>query len=70
MAKSGRVIEDPSLRSPTADEVTAMYRGLKDRGVVASVRWPKGREAAGACGQLALRTAGSSPIDADTAAAG
>ncbi|MCB9663908.1 MAG: 23S rRNA (adenine(2503)-C(2))-methyltransferase RlmN [Alphaproteobacteria bacterium] len=43
------------FRTPTPDELTAMYAGLKARGAVVTVRKPRGREAAGACGQLALR---------------
>lgn len=49
------------FRSPTHDEVTAMHRGLTARGCPASVRRPRGRDAAGACGQLALRTGGTIP---------
>lgn len=45
------------FRSPTEAEVLACHRELRDRGVLATVRWPRGREAAGACGQLALRSA-------------
>ncbi len=41
--------------SPSVDEVRAMLTGLLARGTQVSVRWPKGRGAAGACGQLALR---------------
>ncbi len=44
-----------SFRSPTREEVWALQEGLKQRGVFATVRWPQGREAHGACGQLALR---------------
>ena len=42
------------FRSPEDHEVLAVYQGLKDRGVLATVRWPRGRGAFGACGQLAL----------------
>ena len=44
-------------RSPTPDEVQSIYERLQNRGVPATVRWPRGRDADGACGQLALRSA-------------
>lgn len=43
-----------AFRSPTEDEVEAVRVSLKRRGVLAKVRWPKGRDAHGACGQLML----------------
>lgn len=42
------------FRSPTDDEVRAMQAGLRARGVPVRVRWPRGRAASGACGQLML----------------
>jgi 23S rRNA (adenine2503-C2)-methyltransferase len=45
------------FRSPTTEEVRAMEAALKARGVLTTVRWPRGRAADGACGQLALRGA-------------
>jgi 23S rRNA (adenine2503-C2)-methyltransferase len=41
-------------RSPTTDEVMAVFDQLRAARVAASVRWPRGRGAHGACGQLAL----------------
>ncbi len=41
-------------RSPTFEELLALYLGLRGRGVAATVRRPRGRDQAGACGQLAL----------------
>jgi 23S rRNA (adenine2503-C2)-methyltransferase len=43
-----------AFRSPEPDEVMAVQRRLRAAGVMATVRWPRGRRAAGACGQLAL----------------
>lgn len=42
------------FRPPEDHEVMAAYEGLKQRGVLTTVRWPRGRGAHGACGQLAL----------------
>lgn len=42
------------FRSPTEAEVVDVHRRLTARGVFCRVRWPRGREASGACGQLAL----------------
>lgn len=43
-----------AFRSPTRDEVQDLQRRMLAAGVMATVRWPRGRDAAGACGQLAL----------------
>ncbi|MFM2162238.1 MAG: hypothetical protein RLZZ383_1750 [Pseudomonadota bacterium] len=43
-----------SFRSPNRDEVQDLQRRMVAAGVMATVRWPRGRDAAGACGQLAL----------------
>lgn len=43
-------------RSPTDEEVLAVYDHFQANQVAASIRWPRGRGAAGACGQLALAT--------------
>ncbi len=45
------------FRSPTDDEVEAAWQALKVRGVRNSVRWPRGRAAQAACGQLMLEGA-------------
>lgn len=42
-------------RPPTDDEVNAAWRQLKSLGVPNTVRWPRGRAAQGACGQLMLQ---------------
>lgn len=42
------------FRSPTDAEVERVRDALRDRGVTVTVRWPRGREASGACGQLML----------------
>lgn len=44
-------------RSPTRDEIEASWKVLKARGVRNTVRWPRGRDASGACGQLMLADA-------------
>ena len=43
-----------AFRAPTDEEVSAIERGLKSRGVACSVRVTRGQERAGACGQLAI----------------
>lgn len=53
-------------RSPTDDEVVGMADRLRDRGVPTTVRWPRGRGAHGACGQLALASSGGAGVDAST----
>ena len=40
------------FRSPTVTEVHAVQDGLRQRNTFATVRWPKGRSTASACGQL------------------
>lgn len=40
--------------SPTPEQVLEMQRALQALGTPVTVRWPRGRESAGACGQLAL----------------
>lgn len=52
-----------SFRSPTDDEVRAMQAGLKARGVPCKVRWPRGRAASSACGQLMLAGPGAPHAD-------
>lgn len=41
-------------RSPTDDEIRRAAQALRDRNLLSSVRWPRGRDANGACGQLML----------------
>jgi len=43
-----------SLRAPTPERVLAFQKRLRDAGLRCFVRWPRGREIAAACGQLAL----------------
>ncbi|MEL6343831.1 MAG: 23S rRNA (adenine(2503)-C(2))-methyltransferase RlmN [Myxococcota bacterium] len=43
------------FRSPTIPEVQRVFDKLQEMRVPATVRWPRGRDADGACGQLALR---------------
>ncbi|MEY3014107.1 MAG: hypothetical protein RIT45_2842 [Pseudomonadota bacterium] len=45
---------DPGLRAPSDERVRAFQRRLLDAGIRALVRWPHGRDVAGACGQLAV----------------
>ncbi len=42
------------FRSPTDGEIERAWRALRARGVRNSVRWPRGRAAQAACGQLML----------------
>ena len=42
------------FRSPTDAEIERFWRALKAAGIANTVRWPRGREAHGACGQLML----------------
>lgn len=60
-ANSGPV---PTLVAPPDARVHAFQRRLLDRGVRALVRWPHGRDVAGACGQLALAAGHRSANDA------
>lgn len=41
-------------RSPSDAEVEALWQRMKARGIPNTVRWPRGRAAQGACGQLML----------------
>lgn len=40
--------------SPRPDQVVAMHDALQDRGTFTRIRWPRGRQVSGACGQLML----------------
>ncbi len=42
------------LQVPTAARVLAFHERLMQRGMLALIRWPRGREIAAACGQLVL----------------
>ncbi len=42
------------FRTPEDAEVRAVFSALRQRGVPVSVRWPRGRDVSGACGQLML----------------
>lgn len=42
------------FRAPTASEVERVEATLRRAGLMATIRWPRGRGANGACGQLAL----------------
>jgi 23S rRNA (adenine2503-C2)-methyltransferase len=48
---------DPRLRAPSAEAVRRFQKRLLDAGVRCMVRWPHGRDIAGACGQLAAQAA-------------
>lgn len=45
-------------QAPTAMQVERVEQQLRSLGVAVSVRWPKGRQTQGACGQLALSLEG------------
>lgn len=48
--------ETSVFRAPSRDETLRFHAMVKAQGLKGIVRWPRGREIAGACGQLALRT--------------
>jgi 23S rRNA (adenine2503-C2)-methyltransferase len=45
------------FRAPEREETLRFHAQIKERGLTGIIRWPRGREVAGACGQLALRSA-------------
>ena len=45
------------FRAPEREETLRFHAQVKEQGLKGIVRWPRGRDVAGACGQLALRTA-------------
>jgi len=47
--------EGSSLRAPADERVRAFQAGVQQTGLRCLVRWPRGREVAAACGQLARR---------------
>jgi 23S rRNA (adenine2503-C2)-methyltransferase len=48
--------ETSAFRAPSRDETLRFHGLVKAQGLKGIVRWPRGRDIAGACGQLALRT--------------
>lgn len=50
--------ERSGFRPPVHDRILAFQKIVSDAGIVCIVRWPRGREIAAACGQLALARAG------------
>ncbi len=44
------------FRAPDRDETLRFHDHIKIQGLTGIIRWPRGRDVAGACGQLALRT--------------
>jgi 23S rRNA (adenine2503-C2)-methyltransferase len=45
------------FQAPPRDETVRFHDQIKAQGLKGIIRWPRGRDVAGACGQLALRTA-------------
>jgi len=45
------------FRAPDREETLRFHHQIKVQGLTGIIRWPRGRDVAGACGQLALRTA-------------
>jgi len=45
------------FRAPERGETLRFHGQIKERGLNGIIRWPRGRDVAGACGQLALRRA-------------
>jgi 23S rRNA (adenine2503-C2)-methyltransferase len=52
------VLEGNPLRPPPDERVLAFQGRVREGGVRCLIRWPRGRQIAAACGQLAARTAG------------
>lgn len=48
-------IAGSELRPPSRERVVEFQQALRERGLRALIRWPRGREIAAACGQLALK---------------
>ncbi len=44
------------FRAPDRDDTLRFHDQVKAQGLTGIIRWPRGRDVAGACGQLALRT--------------
>ncbi len=45
------------FQAPAREDTLRFHDQIKAQGLAGIIRWPRGREVAGACGQLALRTA-------------
>jgi 23S rRNA (adenine2503-C2)-methyltransferase len=45
------------FRAPSREETLRFHAQMKAQGLAGIIRWPRGRDVAGACGQLALRSA-------------
>lgn len=45
------------FRAPSREETLRFHDRIKAQGLTGIIRWPRGRDVAGACGQLALRSA-------------
>ncbi|MEO8361579.1 MAG: 23S rRNA (adenine(2503)-C(2))-methyltransferase RlmN [Vicinamibacteria bacterium] len=45
------------FQAPTRDDTLRFHGQVKAQGLTGIIRWPRGRDVSGACGQLALRTA-------------
>ncbi|MFM1988336.1 MAG: hypothetical protein RJA99_1293 [Pseudomonadota bacterium] len=52
-------VEDAPFRRPPLERAVAFVRGLKARGVVATLRWSAAQEVDGGCGQLRAQRAGA-----------
>jgi 23S rRNA (adenine2503-C2)-methyltransferase len=44
------------FQAPAREDTLRFHAQLKDRGLKGIIRWPRGRDVSGACGQLALRS--------------
>ena len=49
--------EGSPFRAPAREETLRFHDQIKKQGLTGIIRWPRGRDVAGACGQLALRSA-------------
>jgi 23S rRNA (adenine2503-C2)-methyltransferase len=45
------------FQAPPREDTLRFHDQIKAQGLTGIIRWPRGRDVSGACGQLALRTA-------------
>lgn len=50
------------FRAPEREDTLRFHDQIKEQGLTGIIRWPRGRDVSGACGQLALRSARSQAV--------